>query len=291
MGQSHQLKSVLVWRRIYRSQNSELLPDQFSEIDLTRLSMSANPPKLGIQVEIYPRSKTEGLNLIKKFGGKLLNLPPKTWWLPQEPRSEPLSIGNKLLIVATKEQKKYWQTKYPSRKLLIIPASLAFGTGEHATTEMCLKQIAQVNDWPSKSFLDIGTGTGILAITARVLGSFHVDAFDNDKRSIPVARENEEMNFPIIESQISKPVSWKISGIEKLSKKSSYHVIVANLYSELLIKHAKQIAQALKPEGQLFLSGIFEDQIEAVKNAFFKQKLHLIVQKRKGRWWCIHFLN
>ncbi len=249
--------------------------------------LSGRPPKPGIQVEIYPENETAARKLLRAHGGKLLRLAPKTWWLPQEPRSEPLRIGRKLLVVATPEQKKFQSRKYPSRKLLIIPASLAFGTGEHATTEMCLKQIARVKDWQKKSFLDIGTGTGILALAARALGCRHIDAFDHDKRAIMVARENEALNF----TAKNGAVRWKVSGIEKWKSSTPCDIIAANLYSELLIKHSAQIARALKPGGKLILSGIFEDQAGAVIKSLLSQKLSLTHQKPKDRWWCLEFVK
>lgn len=279
------LKPVLVWRKYFRTADDQTVLEQFAQVDPTRLIISGSPPKPGIQVEIYPAHEAAGRKLLRAHGGKLLRLPPRTWWLPQEPRSEPLRIGRKLLVVTTPEQKKFQSRKYPSRKLLIVPASLAFGTGEHATTEMCLKQIALETNWQKKSFLDIGTGTGILALAARALGCRHIDAFDNDKRSIMVARENEALNF----SGKDGAIRWKISGIEKWKTSATYDIIAANLYSELLIKNAAQIARALKPGGKLILSGIFEDQAEAVIKTFLKQNLSASFQKPKDRWWCLGF--
>ncbi|MDK3156459.1 50S ribosomal protein L11 methyltransferase [Kamptonema cortianum] len=280
---SPRLKPVLVWRRNFRRADGQELLAQFRDIDPARLVISGQPPKPGIQVEIYPENSAEGRKLLRSHGGKLLRLTPKTWWLPQEPRSEPLRIGRQLLVVTTEAQKVFWAKKYPTRKLLVIPASLAFGTGEHATTEMCLRQIARIPDWPQKSLLDIGTGTGILAIAARALGCARIDAFDNDKRSIIVAKENEELNFSVT------AIRWKTVEIEKFQSKAAYDCVTANLYSELLITHAAQIARALKPGGKLLLSGIFEDQIGAVLKAFQKTGLAPASTKRKGRWWCAVF--
>lgn len=283
------LKPVLVWRKHFCSGKGQEFLEPFADIDPTRLIVSSNPPKPGIQVEIYPSGEAQGRHLVKTHGGKLLRMAPKSWWLPQEPRSEPLRIGRKLLVVTTRAQKKYWESKYPARKLLVIPASLAFGTGEHATTQMCLKQIAQINDWEEKKFLDIGTGTGILAISARILGCAQVEAFDNDPRAIEVAKENERENFS--KKFTLPPINWKVCGIEKFKKNAAYDFLAANLYSELLIRHSSQIARALKPGGMLLLSGIFEDQIDTVKKTFNSLSLQPMHLKRKGQWWCVTFFK
>ncbi|MDX2226303.1 MAG: 50S ribosomal protein L11 methyltransferase [Verrucomicrobiae bacterium] len=276
---------ILCWRKISGTRTLDALTAQLAHIDPQRLILSQNPPSRVIRVEVYPESRSAGLALVRKFGGKLLELTPRTWWAPQEPRAEPLRIGTKIIVVVSEEQRRVWHQKFPSRPILNIPASLAFGTGEHATTAMMLRLLGQVPDWEQKRFLDIGTGTGILALAARALGCRDIEAFDNDPRAIRVARENDRLNPGPRRTRIP----WQRLSVADFKPRKKFDVVAANLFSDLLIAHHKRLIRALKPGGQLLLSGIFRDHVPLVLPCYRRAGLTLLTQRMQGRWCALRW--
>ena len=119
--------------------------------------------------------------------------------------------------------------------MLTIPAAMAFGTGDHATTSTCLRMLcdaaaAQPAGW---EMLDLGTGTGILALAGRLLGAARCDAFDFDPACIRAARENARQNG------IRQVAVTRADVLEWIPARQWY-VVTANLYSEVLLKVARQ---------------------------------------------------
>ena len=138
---------------------------------------------------------------------------------------------------------------------LYIPAGLAFGTGEHETTALCLEWLAGEN-LRKKHVLDLGCGTGILAIAAMKLGAASATAVDNDQDALEVTSSNATRNR----------VNLLIS--EKLGVERSFDLVVANIYADILIEYAEKIEHILNPGGLLALSGILENQVERVQRAY-----------------------
>ena len=169
--------------------------------------------------------------------------------------------------------------KYPFP--IYIPAGMAFGTGEHATTEMCLRQLVKMGRREKRDVLDAGTGSGILALAAAALGH-RVSGIDCDEVCIREAKKNALLNAHI------PKVRWKKVSLEKLSDEAaSYDVITANLFSDILVGEMEHLARLLKPEGRLILSGILKEQAGDVVRAIRDAKLTILRQLRKGKWVCI----
>ena len=129
---------------------------------------------------------------------------------------------------------------------LEIPYGMAFGSGEHPTTLMLLREMVHETDWASKVVLDVGTGSGILALAARKLGARDIRGLDSDPDAVRVARENEKLNF-------SRPaIRWETGNAKRLSPALKCDLLTANLFSEVLIQIAPRLARALRPEGELW---------------------------------------
>jgi len=213
----------------------------------------------------------------------------KTWWSPQEPRAEPLKIGSRIVVVASEKQRDYCRKKFPIRPILLIPADVAFGTGEHPTTAMMLRQLVKLSP-PQKNsrFIDLGTGTGILALGALILGYPKVVATDFDPMAIKVARANETLNSGLWGEE--KRVQWSVGDIATW-KRESGDVVLANLYSGLLLQYYSQIDQLVKPKGILLISGIMRDQMGHVLERFQRGGYKNVRIIRKGKWCCALFLK
>ncbi len=132
--------------------------------------------------------------------------------------------------------------------VLRIPPGMAFGTGIHPTTKMCADFMLKVN-LKGKKVLDVGTGSGILAILAKKLGAKRVVAVDNDPLAVEIAKENAANNFVEIDVKVSDLLS-DVDG--------TFDIIVANIVPPVLERLADQILKVAKPGSILIISGIDE---------------------------------
>lgn len=266
-------RPVLCWRRWVSPERVDEVVARFPEP--ARLIVTAEGHRPRARVDGYPANAAEGRRWVRDHGGRLLRLPPTVWWRPQEPRAYPLRIGRRLLVVASEAQRAEWTRSHPDRIVLRVPAGLAFGTGEHATTRLCLREIARIA--PVARALDAGCGSGILAIAAARLGCERVEGFDFDPDAVRIARENAEDNCA--------RVTWRRSTIEAWRPRRAYHLVVANVFTDVLVRNATRLAGWLAPEGWLVLSGIRSNQAAAVRHAF-SPLAHECTRTAEG-WCCI----
>ena len=174
---------------------------------------------------------------------------------------------------------------------MILDPGLSFGTGQHATTSFCLHQIVAAVCRPSqaakrspsaatKSFLDIGTGSGILAIAAAKLGYKPVRAFDFDPEAVRVARANARVNHVEPKLKIARGDVTKLP----IHPAQQYDLVSANLISNLLIAERKKIAAQLRPAGILILAGILKSEFGEVQKFYEDLGLKLVSAKSKREW-------
>ena len=231
------------------------------------------------QIQAFGLTHDEATELRAQFGGKIREA---TWLTSKNPpQRAPIRIRGKLSVVSTeKERNDAIASKHPPA--LWIPAGMAFGTGEHATTSMCLRQLADVaKRYASGSweFLDLGTGSAILAMASQILGAKSALGTDFDPHAIRTARENISNNqIPNVDVEESDVLAWK--------PKRKWPVIAANLFSGILVQAAPIITSALAADGHLILSGVLREQESEVITAFEKQGIHFEHVVRKGKWIC-----
>jgi ribosomal protein L11 methyltransferase len=204
-------------------------------------------------------------------------IPRENWAESWKRHFKPIEIGDALLI------KPGWSRRKarPGARVVVLDPGLSFGTGQHATTSFCLEQLAACRrDGERQSFLDIGTGSGILAIAAAKLGYRPVLAFDFDPQSVRVSRQNVKRN------RVEKVVRPLQQDLTKLPARSSekFDLICANLISDLLISQAKKILSRLKPGGSLVLAGILRSQFAEVRRVYESFGLTLARQQVKNEW-------
>ena len=211
---------------------------------------------------------------MKRFGGKIERL-RKDWLIAysRAQRRKPLRIG-KRLIIADEQDKR--SSVVPR---LIIPAGAAFGTGEHVTTAMSLRFLEQISrlletDW---RLIDLGTGSGILALAARVFGARSVTGIDNDPIAISTARENARFNG-------IREVQFQIADVRKWRPRCEVSAVTANLFSELLIETLQQLKRYLAAPGWVIASGILRSQENAVLRALRQNGLEIRDVRRRGKW-------
>ena len=154
----------------------------------------------------------------------------------------------------------------PGERVITLDPGLSFGTGKHATTQACLRFLdALAAENPQRSVLDMGCGSGILAIGAKLLGFMDVRGFDNDPDCIRVSCENAAVNgvsMPFLLDDLSHP-------------HDPADIVVANILAPVLIQFAVQVAGSVAPvpQARLIVSGILDEQYAAVRAAYEAQGL------------------
>jgi ribosomal protein L11 methyltransferase len=245
--------------------------------------------------EIVRKEISAGFNRINNCGlkigfGKIViaKIRGEDWTESWKRHFKPIEIGDKLLI------KPSWSKKRPlkNQAVVVLDPGLSFGTGHHPTTEFCLQQICSVGVArqqashrldaidATKSFLDIGTGSGILAIAAAKLGYKPVRAIDLDPEAVRIARANARVNGVLKKIQIVCDDVTKFP----IKPKEQFDLICANLISNLLIAERKRIASQLRSGGMLVLAGILRSEFLQVQTPFEKLGLKLVSAKSEGEW-------
>lgn len=164
---------------------------------------------------------------------------------------KPLNIGKKLVLVPS------WSKSRSQKRLKIsFDPGLAFGTGKHPTTFMCLEWLEK-NIRGGERVLDFGCGSGILALCAKKLGASAVSGVDIDLQAVQATKDNARKNRLSIEATLP----------EKLRRKS-FDFVVANILANPLMHLAEKIQSYLCPRGKIALSGILSDQAEAVRKVY-----------------------
>jgi len=270
---------MIVWRKLASAKWEDAWIERLAVVDASRMAIFSLPGGKAIRIEVYACSKKEAAGLVKQFGGQVRTLKDRVF-THQETVRKPIRIREKLLVVASEKQRIAALQKYPSRKILLVPAAMAFGTGEHATTAACLRFLADLHDdhgadvW---DMLDLGTGSGILALAAKMLGARKVSAFDFDPHAVRVAKENAAVN------KIAGVV-FKKADVTKWTPATKWDVVAANLFSEVLILSASRIARATKSGGWLIFSGVMRHQEKECVAALTAQGFRVKKTIRKGKW-------
>ena len=200
---------------------------------------------------------------------------------------QPWSIGN-FHWVPCWERNRYKVTN-KSKRLLLDPG-MAFGTGNHETTKLCLSAIIkcqQRKSLVSQSFIDLGCGSGIIALTACLIGFDEVHGIDNDADAIKVSKQNAKLNG------INK-VNFQVKSLEELSSSKKFNYTVANIQSDILQKNSSTLLNFVSKNGILILSGILSSEKEVVKSHFENKikKLGLNLKVRTeimNEWALIEF--
>lgn len=260
------------WRRLIFSGQEDVWIERLREAGCSSWVLIERPGRSRIVLEAYPETQREAVALTRKFGGRLQNISRREWLKPVS--SPPIQIGRSLLIVHEKERKK------PSSILsqLYIPHGVAFGSGEHATTLMLLRALAQRGSWSEMNILDLGTGSGILALAARRLGARKIVATDFDPSAVRTARQNEILNF-------STPlIRWRCADVKRLKMTTPCGLVMANLFSGILCEAAKAIAGSVAKDGRLWLSGVLRSQQGEVVAAYRKRGMKLLRIVSRGKW-------
>lgn len=262
---------MYLWRKYatedWLREHSESLIGRYGEA----VAIVEQPAKR-TQFTVASKEQREVVKLQREFGGSIEKL--RTDWLQhfaKQSRTKPLRVGSRLLVGRT-----------PGPNTIAIPAEAAFGTGEHATTAMCVRMLERTTRTfpPGWSMLDAGTGTGILAIAGSRFGATRIVAIDDDPLACATARRNARRNSV-------HNIEFRTGDVLKQKLRGKFDIITANLFSELLIAALPSWSRRLTANGCMILSGIVRSQEQTVaaalrRNAFVPHEI-----KRRGKWIAI----
>jgi ribosomal protein L11 methyltransferase len=209
----------------------------------------------------------------------LRKVPREDWSESWKKHFKTIEVGSALVI------KPSWskQKAKPAQAAVVLDPGLSFGTGQHATTSFCLREIVAARRAArgrKLSFLDAGCGSGILAIAAAKLGFGPVEAFDFDPVAVRVAQKNCQSN------RVDKKVKLARRDLTKLPKSSrfKYDLICANLISDLLISERDRLLNRLAAGGRIALAGILHTEFGKVRAAYEAAGLQLVRTKIEREW-------
>lgn len=208
---------------------------------------------------------------------RLGHLRPQDWAESWKRHFKALDISKKLLIRPSWSRRRLREGQVE----VVLDPGLSFGTGQHPTTSFCLSELVRHRKPGSgQSFLDIGSGSGILAISAAKLGYRPVDAFDVDEEAVRVARANARLN------KVAPMIRFRRKDLAVLPRPSriQYDVICANLISDLLVAHRDRILARLQKSGVLVLAGVLGTEFNAVQAAYEAAGLRLEVSRTAKGW-------
>lgn len=198
------------------------------------------------------------------------------WNEEWEKNFNPIIVDEKCSVRAPFHQKP--ETEFD----IIIEPKMSFGTGHHETTHMMIQHILK-NDFKHKSVLDMGCGTGVLAILAEMKGAKPIDAIDYDNWCYLNSLENVERNNC---NQISV-----IEGDASLLKSQKYDIIIANINRNILLNDLSAYVKCLNPNGIVFLSGFYKVDIPLIEEECNKHGLNYVESLEKNNWVALKFVN
>ena len=188
---------------------------------------------------------------------------------------KPMPVGERLLI------HPIWEQEYEAggRAVIHLEPGLAFGSGTHDTTRLCLETIEKYA-YPGKTMLDVGCGSGILSVSALLLGADSAVAVDIDPLAVKTAKENGKNNG------FDEPVYKVLQGSLTDKVTGRYDIIAANIVADIVILLCSDVKSFMKEDAVFITSGIIEQREQDVLAAFEKNGLKVIERHESGGWLC-----
>jgi ribosomal protein L11 methyltransferase len=217
--------------------------------------------------EIFPEARSPKLSISK--------IEDQDWGLAWRRFFQSEQITPGLVIVPAWEKTPLLKDTHVIR----MDPGPAFGTGQHATTRMCLEMMETFPGAHPWSMLDVGTGSGILAIYGAILGAGRILALDTDLEALRWAKRNIDLN------QLPVPIHVSDTPVEEV--KASFHLLAANLILHVIQELVPHFSRLLEPQGWLILSGLLKDQVESVERLLKAHGLEPEGVLYREEWACI----
>ena len=256
--------------------NIDLIDDALLQKDRTKgivhiyIAEDANPMEAVSFIE--SRLKAENISCVLK----LANCRKEDWENNWKQYFKPVKVGKKLLIHPV------WIEDYDAedRKVLHLEPGIAFGTGTHETTRLCMEALEDCVT-PDTLMLDVGCGSGILSVAGMLLGAKSVVGVDIDPLAVKVAKENGAMNgfyeprFTMLQGDLTDRITGK------------YSVVTANIVADAIISLTPLIKPFLLPDAVYIVSGIIDTRAQEVSNALKENGFTVTGRYEEGGWVCM----
>lgn len=205
-------------------------------------------------------------------GVELLSVSEEDWAENWKKHFKPRKVGERIVIKPT------WEEYLAGHEELVIEIDpgMAFGTGTHETTTLCIQMLERYVE-PSDTVLDMGCGTGILAIASILLGAERALAVDIDKNAVDIARENSRINN--VEDRIHVVHGDLLADVE-----GKFDIVVSNIIADVIIELSHDIDKFMKRDGIFIASGIILDRLDEVRAALKDNGFDEIEHVTLGEW-------
>lgn len=248
--------------------------DTFEELDF---GFKAYIPSVDFKRELLEQQLDPFKNMFS-FSYEIMLIPQKNWNQVWESNFEPIKIKDQIFVRATFHQP---QPEFPYE--IVIDPKMAFGTGHHQTTSMMLESILE-NNFENKMVLDMGCGTGILAIMASKSGASQIVAIDYDPICFESTIENATLN------DITNIVAR--CGSKEVIPEKQFDIILANINRNILLDQMKRYAEVLAAKGEVYISGFYESpDLEILIAEAAANDLKYISHKINKEWVCAKFIK
>lgn len=254
----------------------ELIDESILNADKTHASVSAYlsaEDSCAEQLE-FVRDRLAAAELDGRI--ELIGVNEEDWADSWKQYYKPLRIGKRVVVVP---QWEHYDAKHDDIIVKMDPG-MAFGTGTHETTRLVMELLESYTT-PDATALDVGCGSGILAICAAKLGAGKCRAYDIDPTAVKVARDNICVNG--VSERVSCDRSDLLADVEKLE--GGYDIVCANIVADIIIRMAPQVADYMKPGGVLLASGIITSRADDVIKALEGGGLR-VLERREDNDWC-----
>ena len=270
---------MLAWRKITTPKQADHWAERLTRFGPERLVITETGRC--VRLELFDVTEPEAAALQRQFGGTMRDLAASNAdWARAVVQRKPIAIRDRLQIFNTEPMPGQ---AGPDDRALYIPAGMAFGTGDHATTATCLRLLCDLRPrrrvWSS---LDLGCGTGILTLAAAKLGADPAEGFDCDPVAVRIATENARLN------RLPRTRFYE-GDILQYAPRNGHDVVFANIYSDLLIQSAAQVWATVAPAGLLLASGILRRQVDDVRAPFADQGAKILRVRLRGKWATLAF--
>jgi ribosomal protein L11 methyltransferase len=234
-------------------------------------------PSVQKQLELFVQNLQEFFPEAQPVQCAFSRIEPEDWAANWRRFFKPDKITSQLMVVPA------WEPVPPDRTEVIIKMDPgpAFGTGQHATTRMCLAAMEAVPLKANVTMLDVGTGSGILAIYGAKLGAGRIVALDNDPEALAWAKRNIALN------SIADVITLSDQTLETWTE--HFPLVVANLILGTILELAPALSARLAPDGRLILSGLLSDQVPEVETVLKNHGLGLEKTLQQDEWVCLVF--
>lgn len=248
---------------------------ELAEIGFDSFMESPDGIEAYIQEQLFDKSALD--KVIEKYSAhtpltlKTELMPRINWNEEWEKNYDPIMVGNQVYVRAS-----FHAERPDFTHEIIINPKMSFGTGHHATTHLMLEFLLAL-DVAGKRVIDIGSGTGILAIMAYKLGATTIDAFDIDDWCVENGNENFSLNG-------IQDIQMDLGTIREVSPKGPYDLVLANINKNVLLDEMGEYASLLPSTGVLLISGFYEQDIQDLMKKAQSFELKIKYQRIRNNW-------